>query len=89
MVNGKKPTRYILIDSQSVNLRSFCKSLKLYHSGWHQAGIPLVNARTGKNLASYQKKVLKALARKPTASIYANDYLRENYPGVASSAKRL
>lgn len=39
------------------------------------------------NLAANQKKVLKALARVPTASIYANDYLRGNYLGAASSAK--
>ena len=39
------------------------------------------------NLAANQKKVLKAVARKPTASIYATDYLRENHLGAASSAK--
>jgi len=39
------------------------------------------------NLAANQKKVLKALARKPTASIYATGYLRENHLGAASSVK--
>jgi hypothetical protein len=39
------------------------------------------------NLAANQKKVLKAVAKKPTATLYANDYLRENYLGAASSAK--
>jgi hypothetical protein len=39
------------------------------------------------NLAANQKKVLKAVARKPTATLYASDYLRENYLGAASSAK--
>lgn len=39
------------------------------------------------NLAANQKKVLKAVARRPTAAIYANEYLRENHLGAASSAK--
>lgn len=39
------------------------------------------------NLAANQKKVLKAVARRPTASIYASSYLLDNYLGAASSAK--
>jgi len=36
-------------------------------------------------LAANQKKVLKAIARKPTANLYASEYLRDNNLGAASS----
>ena len=39
------------------------------------------------NLAANQKKVLKALARRPTATLYASEYLREHYLGAASSVR--
>ena len=39
------------------------------------------------NLAANQKKVLKALARRPTASLYASEYLRDYRLGAASSVK--
>jgi hypothetical protein len=39
------------------------------------------------NLAHNQKKVLKAVARKPSANIYASDYLRGMHLGAASSVR--
>ena len=38
-------------------------------------------------LAANQKKVLKAIAKKPVANLYSSDYLRENQLGAASSVK--
>lgn len=39
------------------------------------------------NLSTNQKKLLKALARNPTANLYASEYLRVNHLGAASSVK--
>ena len=39
------------------------------------------------NLASNQKKLLKAIGRKPTSNLYASDYLRDNHLGASSSVK--
>ncbi len=38
-------------------------------------------------LAANQKKVLKSVARKPTANLYASEYLRDNNLGAASSVR--
>ena len=38
-------------------------------------------------LAANQKKVLKAIAKKPTSNLYSSDYLRDNQLGAASSVK--
>jgi hypothetical protein len=39
------------------------------------------------NLTSNQKKVLKAVARKPTGNIYSSEYLHTNRLGAASSVR--
>ena len=39
------------------------------------------------NLSTNQKKLLKAIARNPSANLYASEYLRANHLGAASSVK--